>query len=521
MSLIDGFNKIIDAGKNGDDLLSAIIGSNGAGGVAEAIKQLDSDLVNGLVKVVSAINNGEYLTEWAPFQNSMKAAYTQSMQYIQELNSLVQNTPEQDQIFPSGWNVTIQSAQLQDFNEWCQTSLPILGMMFSAGQYTIDNNNYWSLPSMFSNLMSDPDGNILDLWQKLAEGAQGSSNSVLSKYYGKSRYELTFELMEEFFMLIGMIYYTHEAALKLLVVLYNSGVGNLISLRQELLNNFAPQKPAGAYTNCWAEFRTKLNNMVIIPAPNGAGVMLNGQDMITAHSTQSYIGPIQTGEEVGDTYISWLVLTNKVAVPEGSYMTAVQFFTEQDQNQNETLQLIVHSYNPVKKLAFTSQTINTDEAPTIWVGSPNTESTINYMCQGYGNPTATQKNNQINVVTGVQLKPMNANQGIGNQLGIYTQWGILDVTNPDKPEITVSDPTFYEPVDSSCFDVAQQSYINPAGSYGKIGDNFVNNQRIVTNVSLMANNAGNGLVVQTAPAFCNADYMQPINLPQIQGLPTA
>lgn len=524
IKVISAFSNLASAANNIDNIVDSITGSGGTARIVDAIDQLDADVRTGFADVVSALGDQTLVKEWTPISKSLTYIYNASTQYLTVLQSLTKASSGPN----SGSYVVIVQTQETLFTDWCQASggpLTTLASFVETANYG-GTPGMLSLAGMFTNLESS--NTALDLWVQIAQAAQASPNQVLAKYKGQTVFDLVNKLMSEVFTILGMVYYAHDAALKALNQLSpNNGYS---SLAADINTNFGNTGTAGTVWNAFAAELKKLRTTPVGYSGNGCNPLNpQGQVLNASLTGDQYPGPAGDYTDVnGWIYTFALVETT---APPNSFFTSLQIAQVPCNGCNQAILAFVLQGVPAtvgKNLSLSSDGVpipdpNGSGVQSGWYWNSNdglTEYNPGFQCPQYAQllysnvtPPQTASNNVISVVTGFAFAQS------GNRLGIALQFGELDVSDPENPTVTVTNPAFQQPVwpDGNTGYIGQSNYIDgrPAGDY-KLDDNGspVNRLGIMTNASLITTYGNRwGLNVQMAAPLYKADFFQPDNLP--------
>ena len=117
---------------------------------------------------------------------------------------------------------TICQIKGTSFNTYCNNE-NLFGILQSyVGASDWGKKDYLSLQGMFNdNLLSSTEGNIIDIWKQICQ--DNTSNITFSDTItGNTVNGLMFALMQEIYMILAMIYFIHDTALKIVNALYSN-----------------------------------------------------------------------------------------------------------------------------------------------------------------------------------------------------------------------------------------------------------------------------------------------------------
>jgi hypothetical protein len=517
------------------DISLTIAGEDGASQIVDAINRLDDDIKQGFQNVVNAIGDQTLITVWKQYGDSLSYIYDSAKEYLDELRTL----HEEDKEY-----VVIRHTKTTPFKEWCQGEEGAEGVLETLATFVelapIGPQSYPSLSGMF--IEQGIGNSALDVWSEVALAAQTSDLPPLYKYKYQTVYDLVFLFMRELFTILGMIYYVHDASLKLLNKLApDNPYKSIQTIINEHFGNASTAPAPGDKATVWQAFAAKLTELStqpsVIQGPNVNPIDPKGQILKASLSCDQHPGPTQVYMDDEGTF---RFSNMPIQVPEDNmFFTSLQFKQipcppdyEGDPHGGcdgtaVILTGVPATIGPYLTITGDGTSIPDLNDPTVNIGqwtptdwNPHfyyitpSLGRADYYHTLYATPPTppNPSNNRFTVVTGFGMVPL------GNRLGLQLDYGVLDISDITNPTvesfIATCDPQWSEDK-KSYFDDPGHIDLRPAGHFTPDASGVPANQlSIMTNASLMITYGNRiGLNVQLAPPLFKADFLQPTNLP--------
>ncbi|TND07935.1 MAG: hypothetical protein FD123_2743 [Bacteroidetes bacterium] len=528
VKVLKALKAVYDNRDNETNLISALIG-NGPD-TADLLQALEQDVVQGLQNVVTAIQEQTLTQEWSGIANSLGYAHGVIKQYQTELAS-VSNQSGTCMITSNGQNIP--------FSDWClgtSTStgaLSMLNLLVGSAPINIMDPSVSSLSGIFST--SVPAGssstlglNALPTWIQILSNAQSNTSQSLlgNTYKYETQYESVLRLMSYTHTLVALVYYIHDSALQLLITSTGSA-SNCVSIGSTIAANFGDYATAGSI---WNQFTQEFENL-------SSGTPDQQQFNSTYFSlplppsvTYNHITidiPVWSGGDSpnggGETYpYSWafcsypVSLANNPDYPNSFFGSLGYLHVNQGSGSEvKVLGLQGTVVQVGAGLAFSTQGLY--PSSDFYSDSSNWGnmqfSGIGTYQESFLPVPATASTNLVPVITGFQLQVITNGAGAFN-IGLALQFGVLDVTDPNNPVVTVSDESFVAPAYAEAKAFQDYTSMIQSGRFDAVTGNLL--PAILSNATLCRVQGGdNAVVVQVASPIYMADFLQPDKLPQI------
>lgn len=526
VKVLKAFNLVYQNRNNEANLISALMG-NGPD-TASILISIEQDVMSGFKDVVNAIQEQTLLTEWSGIATSLSYAHATIKQYQAEL-ATVSNASGSCMITSNGQQISL--------NDWCLGTsnnpgvLDTLAALVNDSPITAITPSVSSLAGIFST--STPAGsssslgiNALSTWMQIVTNAQSNqSQSLLSNNYKyETQYESVLRLMTYTHTLVAMVYYIHDSALQLLTTVTGSS-NNYVSVLDTIVANFGDYNTAGTV---WNQFAQEFQQLSASAVPEEQIQYCAYTSFpSTPNTTYSHLGidiPVWAGGDSpnggGETYpYYWgfcsypVSLANNANYPNSFFGSLGYIHVNQGSGSYERilgvqgtvvtagagLKLTTQGLYPDSNFYSNANNWNNEQFSEIgtfedsWVAAPQ-----------HASP------NHISVITGFQLQVISNGAGAYN-IGLALQFGVLDVTNPDAPVVTVNDPSFISPVYTSANGYQDYTSMCQSGRYDATTGDLL--PAILSNATLSrVQNGDNSILVQVASSIYEADFLQPDKL---------
>lgn len=519
---------VYNSGGNVGNIITALTGNND--NVTTVLSELEQSVIQGFTNVVTAIQEQSLADEWSGVATSLGYAHSVVKQYQADLSTVSNSL--------GGVTIINKAGQTIPFSEWClgsagnNGSLATLNELVSSATITTITPNVSSLAGIFST--SVPVGNAsplgfdaLGTWGQILTNAQSNpAQSLLSSNYKyETQYESVLRLMVYTHSLLGLIYYIHDSALQLLVSSTGSS-GGYVSIAQTISDNFGDYSVSGSI---WNQFTLEFNNLTSGSPEqqmNNATYMSLPLPPSVAYEIVTIDIPMWSGGDSshgGGGLINpdcWSICSYPVSLA-GSYTNA--FF-----GSLGYIHANAGSGDEVKILALQGSVIQVGPGFSLsnmglypdssfysdsnnW--NNNQFSGVNTYQEGFLTPPATSSSNQVPVITGFQLQMISSGNG-GFNIGLALQYGILDVSDPNNPQVTIPDHTFVVPEYSEAKAFQAYTSLTQSGHFDASSGNLL--PVLLSNATLSrVENGNNAVVVQVASLIYQADFLQPDKLPPV------
>lgn len=511
------------------------------------VEELGQKICADLEKIYDAVKQNSLVQEWKGIADTLNYAHSTLVTLNAELA-----TVQQDQ---SGniWILAGADQQKVSFENWCmgwtdgdgtehRSALTRISELIGTDVIIHQGLTISSLSGIFSTVT--PGGgsggmatDAIGTWTamlQLAKENPGVTN-LSGSFRDETQYESLLRLMNYVYELITMSLYVHDAALLLLqqAKLPTNGHNSLFNgISQNFGNWVSPESPWGVFA---AEFSSLASGSINTQAGNNQAayaVATNRADFAHVTNDIPYNTSTMYARGGGNTTTypyTWCYCADQVSLAGSGYTNA--FFSslgfteinpEGSPNYGFNLYLAVQGnvvqigenmemttqgmYPPASFYTDASKWSGTNEYTNSFTGVNTYEGT-------YVNVQEPGNNNHIKVITGFQLLLINNRQG-GFNVALALQFGILDVTNPLNPVVTIEDTTFHAPDYTQALEIQAYYCVNQSGNYDSKGKCM--RPAILTNAAICRlTNGDNALNVQAAPSIYKADFMQPAALQQV------
>lgn len=510
------------------------------------VEQLGQEICADLEKIYDAVKQNSLVQEWKGIADTLNYSHSTLVTLNNELATVQQDN--------SGnlWILAGADQQKVTFENWCmgwtdgdgtqhRSSLTRIAELIGSDVIIHEGLTISSLSGIFSTVTPGGGAGVMGTdaigtWTamlQLAKENPGVTN-LSGSFRDETQFESLLRLMNYVYELITMSLYVHDSALLLLqqAKLNTNGHNSLFNgITQNFSNWENAESPWGVFASEFASLAS--GNINIQAGNNQAAYTVDTNRKDFSHVT-NYIAYTEStsyarGGGVTTSYpYTWSYCADTVSLAGSGYTNA--FFSslgfllvnpETSPNYGFNLYLAVQGtvVQIGENMEMTSQGIYpptsfyTDASK--WSGTntyTNSFGGVNTYEGTYVDVQATGNNNQVKVITGFQLQLINNGQG-GFNVALALQFGILDVTNPLSPVVTIPDPKFYAPAYTQACEIQSYYCVNQSGNYDSKGKCM--RPSILTNAAICRiANGDNAINVQAAPSLYMADFLQPSLLQQ-------
>lgn len=509
------------------------------------LEQIDKDIVQGFKNLVEELNEKTYLDEWSAISATLTHIHSQRKSYAALFGATYQGSDGNYYLVDDQGDTVL-------FTDWAigpkdpagnRTGGVLEEMYGWLNQGEIRNQTLSSLYGIFEDASSGPSQssdnqyghNAIDLLLTITNAAQNFSGGPISSSYATNlQVNSLYSFQQAIYKLATSVFFTHDSVLQFLNTTTGSMHGRN-SAHSLMVHNFGTATTEGTI---WHKFATAMaglaqgnpDQQLMKTAFNATQVPpANAQPMINSNALYGG-GPecfrwCPYDFNLSDYYqnaffssIGFVILPSEGTNSPGYMYIGLQG-TATQVGPGLTFTPMINPVPPMYDL----------NAPANWSPVSGDPTLMNYNgCFqltnynfNYVTPPAIQDSTtQIQVITGFKLAALNPDPGAYN-LAVYLQFGVLDVSDPQNPTVTVPDPTYYAPSWSNQLPV--QQFLS--GNFiGNLGGTTVQDQQtgILTNVSLDREaNGANSLNVQIYPNAYMLNMFQPANVTRVINPQTA
>lgn len=507
------------------------------------LEQIDQDIVQGFKNLVEELNEKTYLDEWSAISATLTHVHSQRKSYAALFSATYRGSDGNYYLVDDHGDTVL-------FIDWAigpkdssgnRTGGVLEEMYGWLNQGEIKNQTLSSIYGIFENVPgsspSQSSGNqyghnAIGLLLTITNAAQTFSGGPISSSYATNlQVNSLYSFQQAIYKLITAVFFTHDAVLQFL----NTTTGSMHernSAYSLMVNNFGSATTEGTV---WHKFASAMmglaqgnpDQQLMKTAFNATQVPpANVQPMINSDSL--YGG--------GPDCFRWCPYDFTLSdYYENAFFSSIGFVILPSEGTNRPGYMYIGLQGTATQvgpgLTFTPM-INPVppmydlNAPANWVSVPGDPTLMNYNgCFQLTNynfnyvtpPNIQDTTTQIQVITGFKLAGLSNGPGEYN-LAVYLQFGVLDVSDPQNPTVTVPDTTYYPPAWSDQMGI--QQFLS--GNFiGNLGGSTVQDQQtgILTNVTIDREaNGANSLNVQISPSAYLLDMFQPANItPLITG----
>lgn len=519
-------------------IINAILGNQPS--LATLLEDLGQSIIHDLDNIYAALQQNNLVKEWSGIANSLNYAHELLKTYHADLgtvsldkngnfNGLITVDAGTKQIAYSDWclgcvdsNGTVRPSALKQLDELINSA--VISKLDPATS---------SLSGIFST--ATPGGSsssqgvdAIATWSSMVLLAKENGNvtNLSGSFKDETQYESMLRLMDYTFSLVAMTLYLHDTALQLLITSTGSN-SNHYSLLNGITENFGNSSESSLV---WGTFANELTELATgsadqLAANNQAAYTVDPTTRVDYNQVTCHIADYPNGSAVPVyNQYAWGFCSNTVSLANthpNCFFGSLGFTNINpygSPNCGSYLYLAVQGtvVSAGANMELTTQGVFPSVAdynnPEFWNGTTYTPAIDNIgTFEGtYVKPPVHSNPNHISVITGFQLTLINDNSGAFN-LALALQFGVLDVTDPSQPVVTIPDAGYYAPSYTKALAIQDYVCVNQSGNY----DNAAMKIRpaILTNASICRlSNGINGINVQAAPGIYAADFLQPASL---------
>lgn len=510
------------------------------------LEQIDQDIVQGFKNLVEELNEKTYLDEWSAICATLTHIHDQRKSYATLFGATYKGSDgnyylvddQGDTVLFIDWAIGPKDASgnrtggvLEEMYGWLNQG-EIRNQTLSS-LYGIFEDAPGTSPSTSSS--NQYGHNAIELLIKILNAAQTFSGGPISSSYTTNlQVNSLYSFQQAIYKLATSVFFTHDSVLQFLNTTTESmhGRNSAYSL---MVNNFGTATTEGTIWYKFASAITALSQgtpdqQLLKTAFNAAQVPpAQAQPLINSNALYGG-GPecfrwcpydFNLSDYYQNAFISSIGFV--ILPPQGTNSDGYMYIGLQGTATQVGPGLVfTPMLNPVPPMSDLNAPANWSPSPT---GLPNYTynncfQLVNYNFNYITPPAVQDTTTQIQVITGFKLCGLDNGPGEYN-LAVSLQFGILDVSDPQNPTVTVPDPTYYTPEWSN--QVSVQQFLS-GNLIGNLGGTTVQEQQtgILTNVTL--DQAAGGPTSINAQIFPNAyllDMFQPANITQIINSQTA
>lgn len=493
------------------------------------LEQIDQDIVQGFKNLVEELNEKTYLDEWSAIGATLTHVHDQRKSYASLFSATYKGSDgnyylvddKGDTVLFIDWAIGPKDSSgnrtggvLEEMYSWLNQG-EIRNQTLSS-LYGIFENAPGTSPSPSSG--SQYGHNAIELLLTIINAAQNFNGGPISSSFATNlQVNSMYSFQQAIYKLVTSVFFTHDSVLQFL----NSTSGSMHgrnSAYSLMTNNFGSATTEGTV---WYKFATAMAALGQgNPEQQLMKTSFNGTQ-VPAANIQPMINCDPNGVGNGPDYFRWCPYDfNLSDYYENAFFSSIGFVYLPYEGSDYKSWVYVGLQGSVTQvgpgLTFTpminpAPSMSDLNSPANWSPLSGYPTMMNYNnCFksdtynfNYVTPPAIQDNTtQIQVITGFKLGAVTNNSGEFN-LAVYLQFGVLDISNPQAPTVTVPDATYYAPAWSGQMGI--QQFLS-ANFIGNLGGSTVQDQQtgILTNVTL--DRQANGPDCMNVQIFPNA-YM--------------
>lgn len=484
VSICQTIAKVGSSFSSAKNLYDVLTGHDGTSRIVAALKHLELTMAAGFNSVVAAINDGILQQEWSVYAKHISGVQRKLARVGNELATLTQD---------AGGRYWILSTQKVPFDIWAGGG-EYLGIKYESAIEAC-HEQARCLNDLFesggvANL------SMLDVWRKLC---QIGANNIVQDMKGQTLLSAFYMLQQQIYGILCAIFYYNESIL----ALYDKINGNekqFTSLKDYVRTTFGETSAIGT---AWNKFAQHMDRWPDLPA-----------DFFIIATTGDYhpntpnsCAPVNQGEGV---YVSrfWSQWTRTSQYPKykNLVLTELRIEVEVKESNRPVFFLSAAMAEVLPGLAFEVRNARASS----WIDgthSPHTDdyitvgthTKISWVNSGYGlRPKMDTSPDRHPVVTGFRCVNV-----YGNRLALQLEFGILDVTNPNAPVVTVVGEGIVPAGEGQAFSMSNAQWVDLRPSTGSSGFPIDNVSFAVTYGNRI------GLSARTGWPIFKASFMQP------------
>lgn len=523
----------------GKFLLSFI---DGEASMDSYLQQIDKDIVQGFKKLIEQSNEIQYIDRWTAISTTITHAYQQRKSYA-SIFAAAKKDANGDYVVVDNEGNTVSLLHWamgpKDPSSGLRSGGVLEDMYSWLNKGEIRNQTMSSLYGIFENPGTgsntsggnNPYGhNAISLWLEILGAAQTFPGGPINNSYATNlQVNSLYKFQQNMFKLITSVYYTHELIFEFLYKTTGSYHSHN-SAYPLLVNNFGNATTPGTV---WYKFATALSNL---GATSSTNTPTNQLQKASFNSLQIPPNPVSSitcnnnGQQNPSTFWRWCPYKFQLSdYYENAFFSSIGFVNLPPYGSDYMCWTYVGLQGTATQvgpgLTFTPMAepvppMSDLNSPSQWENDPNYSNMLKYIgCFGmdtynynYVVPGSqpSSPSTQLQVITGFELSCI-SNNGEFNVV-VLLQFGVLDISDPQAPTVTVVDPTYYAPAWSGQMGVQEFLCSNLMGNVG--GTTAQEQQTgILTNVTFDRGLGGaNCFNVQLAPTAYQLDIFQPSNI---------
>jgi hypothetical protein len=502
------------------------------------INKLTKDVITGFNNVVNVLDEAELLKLWSPINQTLNTIGQDLTSYKNAMSTVTKDAN-------GHFTIEFESSVIH-YKDWClgytgsdgvvhRSRLDDMQKWFSS--HTLYNHKEASLVGIFSSFgpIEAVGSDAIDVWLKICQKAQVYTNrSLLGNIGYNTLFNSVMEFMDCINMLVKLAYYVHDSALLLLnniLLKEPNGVKcDKLSVKPAIDAHFGAYNQTGSIWNNFATVLDSLNTgnpgnqyktAAFTPAlccttppgyshferfrPNPSSfyaqpLSINGV-YTNAFFSAIQISNIQVTNSKDENYESCCFALSGTVVQIGADME----LSVVDQQWPST-----SFYQDPSKWAHFYEHIYHNKIEIYYLNHGVTLGTFN---DAYPPIPVHANKNHIPVVTGFQFQPIQ--NGDEFNVMLCVQYGVLDVTDPKAPTVTIVDDTMVQPAWAGQSGIQEFFCIQPSGNFSSQSyeSGFITNMAL----SQAGGPLGGDMCIsaQMAPEFYKSDFYQPTNLHKI------
>ncbi|MGV3596215.1 MAG: hypothetical protein ACO1PI_00020 [Bacteroidota bacterium] len=513
------------------------------------LEQIDQDIVQGFKNLVEELNEKTYLDQWSAISATLTHVHDQRKSYATLFSATFKGSD-------GNYYLVDDQGDTVPFIDWAigpkdasgnRTGGVLEEMYGWLNQGEIKNQTLSSLYGIFedaSGTSPSPSSgaqyghNAIDLLLTIVNAAQTFSGGPISSSYATNlQVNSLYSFQQAIYKLITSVFFTHDSVLQFL----NSTTGSMHGRNSAfnlMANNFGTATTEGTV---WHKFASAIESLPIAPSlqPGQNPTALNPQQQLMKTAFNATQVPPANAQPMinsdalyggGPECFRWCPYDfNLSDYYQNAFISSIGFVIIPPMGTNSNCYMYVGLQGTATVvgpgLTFTPMInpvphMNDLNAPANWTttypGSPDYNyngcfQLVNYNFNYITPPTVQDTTTQIQVITGFKLCSVTNGPGEYN-LAISLQFGVLDVSDPQNPTVTVPDPTYYTPQWSNQMGV--QQFLS-GNLIGNLGGTTVQDQQtgILTNVTIDREaNGANSINVQIFPNAYLLNMFQPANV---------
>ncbi|WP_286755615.1 hypothetical protein [Roseivirga sp. UBA838] len=534
VELADDFSKIFTAGSDLDSLIHAIDGGK------HSIDRYSEDnaIIQELKTMIDLALQQEYKADLKTLEDALNTAKGQ----VKEALDILRQAGKKKKNLAHSIDPTISPFSGPDctFTHWAYGNETSSGALDKIQLAFLRIHN-----ALNAGTLSESNGfKVFDKVLKYAH--KGNFSGALGS---NLRWESMTKLVMHIYETIAALNFVYEAILHLIKTadLPNKGI-TYGALHVKDLFGHVPATGAVSSTPTWTKLPEVFNAYLEQSFQNGTVPLSPAEQMFKAAlSTDQYplpavVSEMQTSSGIVSRTFFW---GKGISLGNNRFFTSINFFMPDYYTDHGVQSQSINSFTPIYALQGTTATLDqkkkvvpdanpfptsadldnpqdwfyklSGDVTNVWVPVDYLDVTT-FQCD-FPTPPTTTSNNHLRVVTGFKLEVLASTKSPGEyDMVVSVQFGEIDLgeTLAADQSYTVSllnNGDYIQPAgDKEGFPLSYFTALSPAGKFSLEGTTVNNDNGIITNIAIgYSNNNGssNCPVVQIAPTFYKADFMQP------------